>query len=551
VRRRLGAAADRLLALPALPLLALLFAVALLHRAPAMLFHDLNLDEGLYRLIGTDLAAGTAPYLAFWDRKPVGTFLLIAGLETIAGGSLAAFRIATALAVGLAAWLLALAVRRLAPGLPRAALPAALLHILFSVQNGGFGMNTELFFTPASLGALVLALDALGRQGRAADWRALGAGLLFGAAIQIKPFAIFDGLAWLGLLLIARQGMAAPPGLRALALPLAAGLLGTLLPSLLVLGWYAAIGELGTWVEANIAGNLGLVGGAAPGFNLPGLVAGLRGFGPLTLAAAATLGLAPFLLRGAAEWRAAAGLGWWLLCMALMLAFGRRFADHFFLQLLPALAFAAGLGLALGWRAAEGLAPRLRPLGGVAVLLLALALGARLAAGGQLLAGEVLWRRHLAGLPHWGDTTATLAAAIGDRIAGPGDLHVVGRWLDLHRLTGTRPPTRFPFALHLVAGYAPVDGPAELARILAAAPRFVVVETGWRETRPGRGAREAAVFAVLEAALARDYRPDGTVAPFIGWRGGLVAGSAHATVYRRRDVPPPAPGPGLAYRAAE
>lgn len=548
---RLGDRAGRPAALAPATLLLLLCGLALLHRAPAMLFHDLNLDEGLYRLIGARLADGHAPYLDLWDRKPVGVFLAVAALEHLAGGSLAAFRIATALLVGLAAWLLALLLGRLWPMLPGAALPAALLHILFSVENGGFGMNTELLFTPASLAALLLGLAALETAGQGGLLRAFAAGLLLGLAVQVKPFAVFDGLAWLGLWSLAWLGLAPRPPPGRLPPLLAAAGLGALLPTAAVLGWYGAIGGLEAWTQANITSTIGLVHGAAPPFNWPGLAEGLRRFGPLVLAAAAALAAAPWLLGGAAEWRAAAGLLWWLLCMALMLLFGRRFADHFFLQLLPALAAIAGVGLALAWRRLALRRPRLAPRGGLALALAALLLGGRLLLGGPALAAEVLWRRHLAGAPHWGDGSATLAAAIAPRLAGPGELLVLGRWLELYRLTGSLPPTRFPFAHHLVLGYAPVDGPAEMARILAAAPRFIVVETAWLQRPPGPPALGAPVFGVLAAALARDYRPDGTLAPFQGWRGGLVAGGSHATVFRRHDTPPPAPPPGLAYRPAE
>lgn len=544
-------AAGRPAALPPGPLLLLLLALALLHRAPAMLFHDLNLDEGLYRLIGARLAAGHAPYLDLWDRKPVGVFLAVAALERLAGGSLAAFRIATALAVGLAAWLLALLLRRLWPMLPEAALPAALLHILFSLENGGFGMNTELVFTPASLAALLLGLRALEHAGRPGLAHAVAAGLLLGLAVQIKPFAVFDGLAWLGLWLLAWQTMAPRPPPRRLTRLLAAAATGALLPTLAVLAWYGAIGGLEAWIEANITSTIGLVHGAAPPFNWPGLAEGLRRFAPLVLAAAATLAAAPWLLGGAAEWRAAAGLFWWLGCMALMLLFGRRFADHFFLQLLPALAAVAGVGLALFWRRLARGRPLLARRGGLALALAALLLGGRLLLGGPALAAEVLWRRHAAGLPHWGDGSATLAAALAPRLAGPQELLVLGRWLELYRLTGSLPPTRFPFAHHLVLGYAPVDGPAEMARILAAAPRFIVVETAWLERPPGPPALGGPVFGLLAAALAADYRPDGTLPPFRSWRGGLVAGGSHASVFRRRDTPPAAPPPGLAYRPAE
>jgi hypothetical protein len=535
--------AGRLLALKPLPLLLLFVGLAVLHRAPALLFHDLNMDEELYRLIGGALARGEAPYLGLWDRKPVGIFLLVAGIEIAFGPTLAAFRLATAAAVALGAWLLALAVRRLLPDLPGAGVAAGLLAILFSIGNGGQGMNAELFFTPLGLAGLVLALRAAASGGH--PGAALLAGLCYGAAIQVKQFAVFDIAGHAVLVLLA--GLPRGAGLAAIRRMAPPMIAGALLPSLLVLGWYAAIGGLPAWIEANLGANLGLVGAAAAAFNGAGVVSGLLGFDLLVAGTAATLIAAPALLRGAQEWRVFLGLLFWLAAMVAMLVFGRRFADHFFLQLLPPLAVATALGLALGARALAGRRP---PLARIAPALLVAAVaiaGIRIGAGYHATAAEVLWRRQVLGQPHWGDRSATIAAAIRPRIEGEDGLLVVSRLLGLHRLTGTAPLTRFPFALHLVAGYAPVEGPAEMARMLAARPGFIVVERGWLARRPGRPDLAGPVFGALEEALARYYRPDGSVGLFQGWRG-VVGGSVDALVFRRADLPEAAPPPGLQYR---
>lgn len=539
--------ADRLATLPPAPLFGLLLAVALLHRAPGLLFHDLNMDEELYRLMAASLLEGHAPYRAVWDRKPVGTFVLLAMQEAVLGGSLAAFRLATNAAVALAAWLLALAARRLFPGLPGIGPAAGLLLIAFSVANGGQGMNTELLFVPLGLAGLLLLFRAWDAP-RHVFATALLAGLCYGAAVQVKQFALFDLAGHALLLLVVRCHRPATDAAPARLARLVPGVgIGLVLPTLAVLAWYAAIGALGLWHEANIAAALPVMAGEE-GLNWAGLRAGLIGFDLLVLGTLATLLAAPWLARDAATRRALLGLLLWLGLLALPLALTRRFADHFFLQPLPVLALLTAAGAALALRRAAGWRPGLARLGGPALLLLA-ALGlARVGLGQVATAAEVLWQRHVAGQPHWGDRSATLAAAMRPRIAGPGDLYVVSRLLGLHRLTGTRPPTRFPFTLHLLAGYAPVDGPAEMARILGTAPRFIVVETRWLETRPARLPAAAPVLDLLEATLARDYVTDGEVGLFQG-RRGIIGGAVDARVFRRRDVAPPDLPAGLHYRA--
>jgi len=526
--------------------------VALAWRLPGLLQLELNMDEALYRLIGRSLAEGHAPYTVFWDRKPVGTFLVTALIDLGLGDGLVAFRLVSALFVGATALLMTLCGRVLFPAMPLVGPLGGVLYILFSVRNGGEGTNTELLYTPLGLVGLLCLLLAAGRQTGAARLR-LGflAGIAFGAALQVKQFALFDMLAYGAIhLLLARDGPAARalPRLAALA---AVGALGTLLPTLLVLGWYAAIGQLGTWVEANVTTNLGVVGGETAGLNLDGLATGLRGFGPLVLGTVAGLAAAPLLAEGRAAWRGVLALVVWLAAMALSLLFSRRFADHFFLQVLPPLTMATAFAMVLAARALAAAIPRLARWTRLALLGGTALLGVVAGAGMLDAAAETLWRRQAQGIAHWGDRTATLGAAIGGRVEGPGDLYVFGRWLGLYAATGTTPPTRFPFALHLFSGYAPVDGAAEIERILGRKPRFVVVEERWLGWHPPPQRPEAAaVLAALRRALARDYVTDGRVGLFRSWGGGHVGGEVDAVVFRRRDVSPPLLAAGLHYRPA-
>lgn len=530
----------------ALLLLVLYAAVALGFRAPGLLSYDLNMDESLYRLIGRSLAEGHAPYTEFWDRKPVGTFLITALIHLGFGDSLAAFRLVTSLFVAATAWLLALVGRRLFPTMPAAGVIAGFLYIVWSVRNGGEGTNTELFFAPLGLAGLLCLLRAARQDGGAQARAGLFAGLLFGCAVQIKQLVVFDMLAYLAMVLLVVPDRFRRPALRRnAALAVAVGL-GTVLPTLVILLWYLLIGQIGAWLDANIGATSGLVAGQdAPAFNLAGLAGGLRDFDLLVLGTAATLLIGPVLPAARGEGRSFAILACWLGAMALSLLFSRRFADHFFLQALPALAMATGFGMMLAARTVAMLMPaaaRWTTPGLLACILLAGAWsGARFFHG----AAEMLWRRHVDGIAHWGDRTATLGAAIGSRVQGPHDVYIFGRWLGLHEATGTVPPTRFPFALHLVAGYAPVDGKAELARILDTAPRFVVVESRWLAEAPGRPAAAAEVFDLLRRRLDRDYVMDTEVRRFVSWGGGTVGGAVEATLFRRRDTPEGQPPRGV------
>lgn len=233
-----------------------------------------------------------------------------------------------------------------------------------------------------------------------------------------------------------------------------------------------------------------------------------------------------------------APLALWSIALALAAACSRR----------TALALAAGLlggfallvkQVALAVRALPPLARR--PALGYAAAALVL-LDWALRTPTQITA-EVLWRRHIDGMQHWGDRTATIATALRPRIMADGDLLVVGRMLGLYHQTGVRPPTRFPFTIHLWSGYAPVDGLAELDRILATRPAFVVVDDLWLPRGPRYTPQQIPVLDRLAEALAAGYVMEGRTGRFQTRLGGFVGGGIGVHVFRRPDVAPFTPIP--------
>jgi hypothetical protein len=165
-------------------------------------------------------------------------------------------------------------------------------------------------------------------------------------------------------------------------------------------------------------------------------------------------------------------LGVWLLGGCAGVVAAKSFYDHYFLQLLPILCIACGLLISR--------LPRLRVLATLATLVLPAA-----AAIGAL---------REAALP---DIPSEIAAVLP-----PGSLYVFDSQPILYALTGESPPTRFVlptvltgFLLPHVAGVDPV---AEVSRILAARPRFIVR----RDPPP---ALQTPVYALLDKSLAAHY----------------------------------------------
>jgi hypothetical protein len=272
-------------------------------------------------------------------------------------------------------------------------------------------------------------------------------------------------------------------------------------------------------------------------FNVSGMILGLHTYALPIAATLLALAALPVLLRDRASRAGTAALAAWVVSVAAMLLLLGRFADHMMIQALPPLALGTGALVALAVHAAPPLARR-PALGYSAAALVLLAWGMRTPAMG---ATEVLWRRHVDGAQHWGDRTATVAAALRPRIERDGDLFVASRMLGLYHQAGARPPTRFPFTMHLWEEYAPVDGMAELDRILATRPAYVVVDELWLPGGPRHSPQQVRVLDRLSAALATGYVEEIRAGRFTTWRGGFIGGGIGAHVFRRADVPPVMP----------
>jgi 4-amino-4-deoxy-L-arabinose transferase-like glycosyltransferase len=178
----------------ALPLLVLL---AILLRWGTFFPSVINHDESTYFLIGKGLLEGQTYLVDSYDTKPVGIFLIYALFSWLGGGSIFFARIFATLTVGLTAYL----IYRL--GLktshqPTVAWAAGIGYLLLTSVFKYYGLspNTELFFNPFTLGALLLVWGA-GRR-----WsHFVFAGLLLGMGFMIKYVVAADALA-IGLYLL-------------------------------------------------------------------------------------------------------------------------------------------------------------------------------------------------------------------------------------------------------------------------------------------------------------------------------------------------------------
>lgn len=209
-----------------------------------------DIDPPFYNLVGQELLKGDWPYVDVWDRKPLGLFLLYAGIAWLTGGSMVALNVVATVFAAATAWV----VRQISLGFatPRAATLAAIAYLLFLPPLFGQTAQTPVFYNLLMASAALLLFRASGDlEASKIRLRAFGAMLLCGLSIWIKQVAFvegaFFGLAFLWLLW--RRGER--PG--ALAITAIAMIAIALAPNLGGLVGYGLAGQaaLDAYVHAN------------------------------------------------------------------------------------------------------------------------------------------------------------------------------------------------------------------------------------------------------------------------------------------------------------
>ncbi len=479
-------------------------ALVLFLRLPALPQSQIDWDESIYLLMARSLLQGHAPYTAIWDHKPPGIYLLFALAQLLFGQTVLAIRLLALLVVTATCFLLWLYGRHVLGSRTIGAL-AALFYALFSTQNGGLASNAEIIFAPFTVAALLLLRWRTGVPTAIQPQRRLtflAVGLLLGAAIQIKAIAGMELLAALALIaltpLFARQ-QASRPAFRAAAWAAAWVMAGALLPTLVAAAAFALSGHWSDYLYANFTANAIYLRGApalAPAAVIVALLSQARGATLLWIAALAALPLAALIQRRHPHTLRELGvLGIWLACTLVAALLSRRLFPHYFLQTLPPLSLLAALVIVQAVRLDSQL-PRIRQALLIG-LILAVGLARPAARPVQQSLGEI--RALLRGAERV-ELLVYTAGYLRERMA-PGDyLYVAEGPPMLYFQTGAAIPTRYVLPTILNgdgAAMAGIDPLAELERIMALRPRYVVLAEDYQ--------RGPAFLARLQAHLADNY----------------------------------------------
>lgn len=195
----------------------------------------INHDESTYLVIADTLTHGARYWLDYADTKPVGIFTLLAVFQLVVGKSIFLFRLFTAICLAISAFLLYL-IQLQWQQKAQVGIASGVIYLILNSLYTFYGMspNTETFFNLFTIIGLYLIFRRRG------GFEYLLAGLSIGYAFLIKYLVLFDVFAFGVFLLIAalRQKQAWQQFVgRALLLSI-----GFLLPFGIFMAYYWSIG---------------------------------------------------------------------------------------------------------------------------------------------------------------------------------------------------------------------------------------------------------------------------------------------------------------------
>lgn len=444
----------------------ILAALAIASRAEFFGNPILDSDEGFYLLVGQRMLHGAVPYVDIWDRKPVGLFLLYAAMRALGGDGVLAYQLVGTVFAFATALLITLLARQFTNLFGAVAAGAA--YLIWLTLGSAAGGQAELFYSlPVCAAALITMRGMQAAAPLRVGPRGAIAMLLIGIAAQIKYNALFEGIffgcCW--LVIAWRAGGRAMLGLYAILWILAA-----VLPTLLAGSWYAAHGQLDSFLFANFQ-SIWHRGSSS----FLGLLQRLTDMAVIVVPLLACARSPSRVGNGPAAVPYRFTLCWLAASIVSVLAFGTYLEQYLLPILVPASA-AAGLffGGGSGRRA-------------VTVLAVAGLLGQAKLCVTQLVQGS---RREL--------------VQITQHIDPSRCLYVYSGLSAIYRISGACIPTRFAFPSHLSrareANAIGVDPVQEVDRVMYTLPGTVIVRS------PYSGDENWAARDVLFRHLHHDYQ---------------------------------------------
>jgi 4-amino-4-deoxy-L-arabinose transferase-like glycosyltransferase len=494
------------------------FCVAVVFRFWTFFQSGLDWDESLYMLVSQSILDGNIPYISIWDNKPVGIYLLYVLAFLIFGKSVFSIRLLSCITIAITCYVLYRFGDLLSKNGKLIGLIAALIYIVFSLQNGGDAANTEIFFIPfvsiVYYSILSQWLQPSRRNSRVNQLFYFAFGFLLGIAFIIKYVVIYDLVTTSLLLIIVHlfPGNRFPDNqfikysslntIRDIAIFLS----GFILPFSLMSIFFMVNGHFSDFLYANFTANK--IRNIDRPFSLTvvvkAFVSQLRLNMPLWIFFGLTF-LSPFLKRLLPnERRALSFLFLWVLIplLGIFLTFKVDFYAHYFLQLLPPLSLITSFFLVrfiLEINENQSIRKRY-----VSLLLSVVLLTSFHGTSNLRKSLKFIYYRYVKKIPHHENKVSEVADYIQAHISTESYIYVADYDPVVYFLSNARIPTKYAYPFFLMGKNLPkvagVNPSQELYSLMNKKPLYIILSTKSKEKVYNR-----LFYSKLKAWLKQDY----------------------------------------------
>jgi hypothetical protein len=158
---------------------------------------EIDIDEGIFALMGREVARGNLPYTSLFDIKPVGLWVIFGLANALIGNHLISIRFLGTICVSITAFIV-YKIAQNASVSQRYAVVAPITYMAFTTQLTGLATHTEIVLAPFSaLGVLILYRSMFVNSGRALVWQMVASGFSFGVAFSVKTVVAIPSAALL------------------------------------------------------------------------------------------------------------------------------------------------------------------------------------------------------------------------------------------------------------------------------------------------------------------------------------------------------------------
>lgn len=488
---------------------------AIVVRSGTFLQSSYDWDENLYVLGAKSILDGYLPYIKIWDHKPPGIFFLFAPALVFFESPIIAIRLLSCFAVGMTAYFLCRIICFAKNDGFVSGVMCGFFYVLFTLNNGGFAANSEIFYLFfISLALFLVARDHFVSESRK-GFIVIFSGICLGVAGSINYLAMLYG-AVVAFYMIFHDLPSFPSwkvGGGVMVRRASSALLlciGPVLVFALIIFVYAVNGALGDFYFANVTANKIYVNVSSQPFELMGYAKAFGG----QFAGHWLLWICVFLLP--VVWRAGDDFTdhertiiylslVWIVLGIIGVSISRLFWAHYFLQFAPALCMISAI---IVNKIVSPIFNKSYLLGFVCLLIISIGGTYSFVKEYAKYSFGIVVKRYVLGDKYYGDVVKQISVYIDENISRNEYIYVVDYHPIIYYLTGAEIPTKYVFPPFLIGNISKrmigVDSLGELYNILKLKPKYIVK----KHERPDPGGTDNDFYSLLSSHISKFYDLD-------------------------------------------